>query len=211
VSTELHTIASAAGPIGRFEMHLTPVGTSKRATESRVDLERFKALGFSTAASIRVFRPEDGSGLKPETLLQLGRKAGSGWELGAPAESNAGLWRRLLRADMPIVLEAPHDPNWVRLCVAQLYAPIIYYTGSAALTDEVVKYCRARLKGAESEVFVVFSPWHRVVGFFGVGALFEVAIGAMSKMPGEVYGYSSSQRKDLLRGGFRLFRKRVGG
>jgi hypothetical protein len=210
MSEELHSIASVAKEIGRFELHFTEVATSIFVRKPLVGLPRLRALGIASAQSIRAF-PAPGLGPKRESLLKFAVESDGGWLLAPPDSVNATYWRQLLRTDLPLVVEAPDSPSWVRAFVSGLYSPIVYYLGCAMVTDDLRDYCRRKLLGSDNNLLIVLSSWSRSVQIFGVGNLYDEALDAMSTLRGEVYGYSSTERKRLLRGGSRLLPRSVGG
>jgi hypothetical protein len=200
----LHTPASIALELGRFEMQLNPTRKNMHHDKSEMSVERFVSLGFSDAKSIYVTEGSYLPGLKPETLAQFGRKAPGGWAVQAPQKGNITLWRRLLESDMPIVLVPPDDIGWVQRAIGALHMPIIYANANMGLSFKAHALCRRLLKPEASLVLIAFGLYRETFSFFGKGEAFERACEAMALRPQALWDHTDEQRRALLRGAFRL-------
>jgi len=202
----LHTPASIALELCRFEMHLNSTQRTMHYKKSEMSVERFVSLGFAKAKSIYVTPGSYLPGLKAETLDKLGRKVAGGWLVQAPQKGSISLWRRLLDSDMPIVLVPPDEGEWVEQSIALLHSPIIYANENMGLSSKAYSLCRKLLKAEDSLVLVAFGLYRETISFFGKGPAFERACAAMAARPQALWDHTDEQKRVLMRGAFRLFR-----
>lgn len=201
---QMHTPASIALELGRFEMQLNPTLKTMHYDKSEMSVERFTSLGFGEAAHIFVTLGSYLPGLKPETLSKLGEKVAGGWHVQAPRKGNTALWRRLLESDMPIVLVPPENPAWVEKCICSLHQPIIHTNESMSLSSKAYALCRRLLKPETSMVLVAFGLYRDTFSFFGKGEAFVHACEVMSQRPQALWNLTDDQKRALTRGAFRL-------
>jgi hypothetical protein len=200
----LFAVTEVGRELGRIEMTVNPARPNVSYVKSELTLAQFDAYGFGWADSIHVTRGDYCPGLKDATLDKLGRRVAGGWHLDPPAKATAAAWRRLLQSDMPLVLEAPADVAWLEYVVSRLHGPYLPYDGNCGLSDHALQVCRRLLRGAEDKVVVALGLHRQTVSFFGVGPSFDAALAAMDRRPQAWWGLTPEQRRDLLRGGFRL-------
>jgi hypothetical protein len=201
---QMHTPASIALELGRFEMQLDPTRKTMHYDKSEMSVERFTSLGFGEAAHIYVTVGSYLPGLKPETLSKIGEKVAGGWRVEAPRKGNASLWRRLLESDMSIVLVPPENPAWVEKCIRSLHEPIIHTNENMSLSSKAYALCRKLLKSEASLVLVAFGLYRDTFSFFGKGEAFIRACEVMSQRPQALWDLTDEQKRTLTKGAFRL-------